>query len=312
MSKGTQIRYFQGGVSLITGGASGIGKALAEDLARKGCEVIIADLQEDAGKKVAEDIVKNGGKARNVALDVTDFETFQRVVQDVIAESGRLDSFFNNAGIAVGGLAENYELKDWDYVTDVNLRGVTNGVQAVYRPMIEQGFGHIINTASVAGLLPAPVMVGYAATKHAVVGLSKALRIEAEPHGVRVSAVCPGVIRTPILSGGKFGRLNKELTEEKALQLWEKLGPITPEVFAPKVIRRVVKNHSVIVEPFEWRFAALINRLFPSFAAFMARREYQRIAGAMKECQESSTAETTESKEESLLKETSKAGADAS
>lgn len=281
MTQGRRIRYFEGGVSLITGGASGIGKALAEDLAKRGCEVVIADLQEDAGKKVAADIVKNGGKARNVALDVTDFEAFKKVVEDLLKETGRIDTLFNNAGIAVIGFAENYEVSDWDCVTDVNLRGVTNGIQAVYPPMIKQGFGHIINTASVAGLLPAPVMVGYAATKHAVVGLSKALRIEAERHGVRVSAVCPGVIRTPILSGGKYGRLNKEFTPEEASQLSEKLSPLSPEAFVPKVIRRVVKNHGVIVEPLGWRFAALINRLFPSFANAMARREYRRIVAAV-------------------------------
>ncbi|MDF1662671.1 MAG: SDR family NAD(P)-dependent oxidoreductase [Planctomycetota bacterium] len=281
MTQGSHIRYFEGGVSLITGGASGIGKALAEDLAKRGCEVVIADLQEEAGKKVAADIVKNGGKARNVVLDVTDFQAFKKVVEDVLRESDRIDTLFNNAGIAVIGLAENYEVTDWDCVTDVNLRGVTNGIQAVYRPMIEQGFGHIINTASVAGLLPAPVMVGYAATKHAVVGLSKALRIEAERHGVRVTAVCPGIIRTPILSGGKYGRLGKELTEEQAKQLLEKHQPLAPEDFVPKVIRRIVKNHGTIVEPSEWRFAAFVNRLFPSFANYMSRREFRRVTATM-------------------------------
>lgn len=277
MAQGSEIRYFEGGVSLITGGASGIGKALAEYLAKKGCEVVIADLQEEAGKKVAEDIVKNGGKARSVVLDVTDFEAFKKVVEGVLQESGRIDSFFNNAGIAVIGLAENYQINDWDSVTNVNLKGVTNGIQAIYGPMRKQGFGHIINTASVAGLLPAPVMVSYAASKHAVVGLSKALRIEAERHGVRITAVCPGVIRTPIISGGKYGRLGEEFTTQEASQLSEKLSPMTPEIFVPKVIRRVVKNHGIIVEPTQWRFVALINRLFPSIANYMAGKEYRRI-----------------------------------
>jgi NAD(P)-dependent dehydrogenase (short-subunit alcohol dehydrogenase family) len=290
MNKVNDIRSFQGSVTLITGGASGIGKALGEKLAALGSEIILADLQQQAAKEVAANIVRNGGNARGVALDVTDYDAFKNVVDRVFEQSGRLDYLFNNAGIVIGGLAEDYKPEDWKPVLDVNINGVVNGVQAAYVPMIQQGFGHIINTASLAGLLPAPVMVSYAATKHAVVGLSKALRIEAEPHGVRVSALCPGIIRTPILTGGKFGKFNEGLTEEIAAQLWEKLGPITPEEFVPNVIRRVAKNHAIIIEPFGWRIADAINRWFPSLGNYMVRGEFRRISAAMKKTSEKTRA----------------------
>jgi NAD(P)-dependent dehydrogenase (short-subunit alcohol dehydrogenase family) len=278
-----KLRIFQGAVAIITGGASGIGKALGQELARRGAEVILADLQLEEAQLVARDIIKQGGVARGLALDVTDFEATKALVAEVLKASGRVDYYFNNAGIAIGGLAENYEINDWERIIEVNLTGVTNGIQAVYRPMIEQGFGHIINTASITGLLPSPVIVGYAATKHAVVGLSKALRIEAERHGIRVSVVCPGVVRTPILTGGKFGKLSDGLTPDKALELWKKLGPIAPDIFALRVIKRIAKNHGVIIEPFEWRVITTISRWFPGLANFMARREFRRVLAAMKE-----------------------------
>src|SRR5439155_13844601 len=103
---------------------------------------------------------------------------------------------------------------DWHKVFDVNLRGVVNGVQAAYPVMLRQGFGHIVNTASVAGLLPTPTIVSYCAAKHAVVGLSTSLRVEAAEAGVRVSVLCPGAIKTPILEGGKYGKMLQPLPPE--------------------------------------------------------------------------------------------------
>ena len=106
---------------------------------------------------------------------------------------------FNNAGIAIGGSAHDYGIQEWNQIIDVNLRGVVNGVQAAYCIMIKQGFGHIVNTASITGLMPTPGQVAYSMTKHAVVGLSLSLRAEAALLGIRVSVLCPGAIRTPIL-----------------------------------------------------------------------------------------------------------------
>src|SRR5262245_42224664 len=187
------LRSFHEAVAIVTGGASGIGAALGRELARRGSHVILADRQLEVASGVAASINAAGGKAEAVELDVRDAIAFDAIVALTIERHGRIDYLFNNAGIGVGGEIREYRLDDWRDVVDVNLMGVVHGVQAAYGRMIAQGFGHIINTASVAGLLPSPFMGSYTTTKHAVVGMSRALRLEAARYGVRVSTLCPGV-----------------------------------------------------------------------------------------------------------------------
>jgi NAD(P)-dependent dehydrogenase (short-subunit alcohol dehydrogenase family) len=198
-------------VALNTGGASGIGAALAKELGRGGAEVVLADRQLDLANDVAAAIRAEG--ARLVELDVQPAGV-QRAVGGIIANQ-RVDYLFNNAGIGVAGEMDSYSAADWDDVIDVNLRGVAHGIQTVYPHMIRQRSGHIVNTASMAGLISAPGQGSYTATKHAVVGLSKALRIEARRHGVRVSMLCPGAVETPILTGGKFGGSTRGAAENR-------------------------------------------------------------------------------------------------
>lgn len=235
-------------VAFITGGASGIGRALGVELARRGAEVAVADRQHEAASEVAAEICGSGGKAHALQLDVRDHEAFRQAAQSIVERSGRIDYFFNNAGITVGGLIENYRIEDWDDVFDVNLRGVAYGIQAVYPIMIAQGSGHIINTASVAGILPGALAGSYCASKHGVVGLSRTLRIEAKRHGVRVSVLCPGAINTPILSGGKYGR-------STGTEGWEKRRSMEPDIFARKALDAVAKDQPTIVIP-KWYTAA--------------------------------------------------------
>jgi short-subunit dehydrogenase len=160
---------------------------------------------------------------------------------------------------------------------DVNLRGVINGVQAAYPIMIKQGFGHIVNTASMAGLIPSPAVIAYSTTKHAIVGLSKSLRAEAASVGVYVSVLCPGVIRTPILEGGRYGRMSTEIPPETMRQLWEKLRPMPADVFACKAINAIAKNKAIIVVPLWWKLFWWINRLSPSLGITLAERNFQKV-----------------------------------
>lgn len=263
------------GVALITGGASGIGAAFARVLAGRGVSVVLADRQVDLAEAVADEIRRTGGRASTAELDVRDVEQFQRVAQEAQRQGGSIDYLFNNAGIGVAGDVAHYSLADWYDVFDVNLRGVVHGVHTVYPIMCEQGSGHIINTASMAGLIPTGEAASYATTKHAVVGLSKALRIEAEVHGVRVSALCPGVIRTPILTAGKYGRLNmKDGAAVKILELWERMRPMDVEVFARKAMRAIDHNRPIIIEPTHWRFFYLIERMSPRFSLWLWTKLY--------------------------------------
>jgi NADP-dependent 3-hydroxy acid dehydrogenase YdfG len=266
-------------IALITGGASGIGAAFARELARRGTEVVLADRQLGLAEEVAAAIRQAGGQATAVELDVRDPAQFQRVVDDTVARTGRIDYLFNNAGIGVGGAILDYSLADWYDVFDVNLRGVAHGIQAVYPIMCKQASGHIINTASVAGILPTGEAASYAATKHAVVGLSKALRIEAKEHEVKVSALCPGVIRTPILTTGKYGRLNlKDGAETKVMEIWERLRPMDVDVFARKVLRQIERNQPIIVVPSFWKLFWLLERFSPTLSLWLWSKMYGKFS----------------------------------
>ncbi len=195
--KSSGMRTFDGAVAIVTGGASGIGRALAEALAGRGATVVLGDLQAELAEEVASGIRSRGGAATATELDVADYSAVERLVRAAAENHGRLDYIFNNAGIGISGGIDLYQLEDWYRVLDVNLRGVVHGVHAAYPVMCEQGFGHIVNTASMAGLITTPMMVSYIATKHAVVGLSTALRIEAKAKGVNVSVLCPPASSAP-------------------------------------------------------------------------------------------------------------------
>jgi NADP-dependent 3-hydroxy acid dehydrogenase YdfG len=270
-------------VAFVTGGASGIGAALATKLAGAGAEVWIADRQIEKARQLAQSLSSGGTKAHAIELDVRDYPSFERAVADAVQEAGRIDYLFNNAGIGVSGEIASYTLDDWNDVFDVNLRGVVHGIQAVYPIMIRQQSGHIVNTASMAGLVTTVGQTSYSASKHAVVAISRSMRVEAEREGVRVSALCPGVIRTPILTGGEYGRINQpDVSQEDFLKAWEQLRPMDPEKFAERVLRAVVRNDAIIIVPAWWKAVWYLERLSPGLTLRALRRvlERQRAMGA--------------------------------
>jgi NAD(P)-dependent dehydrogenase (short-subunit alcohol dehydrogenase family) len=272
-------RAVSGKTAIVTGGASGIGKALGAALASAGADVVIADRQASVAEEVARELRDRGGAATAVELDVRDFPQMKRIVDDTAARTGKVDMFFNNAGIGVGGEMDGYVRADWDDVIDVNLRGVAYGVQAVYPLMVRQGFGHIVNTASMAGLVSTAGEGSYTAAKHGVVGLSKSLRIEAKRHGVRVSVLCPGAIRTPILAGGKYGRLNFDgLREEQILKMWAALRPMDVDEFARQSLDLVIANEAIIVVPRWWKAFWYAERISPTVSS----RIWEMILGKMR------------------------------
>lgn len=274
------IRIFSNATAIITGGASGIGRAIAEQLAMRGCDVVLADIQIEYAQKVASDIRNSGGKANAVEVDVTNFSALEQIVQETVQRTGRLDYMFNNAGISIVGDVCQYNIEDWNYILDVNLRGVINGVQATYNLMTTQGFGHIVNTASLAGITSCPGIVSYSTTKHAVVGLSTSLRGEARGRGIRVSVLCPGFVRTPILdNGGKYGKTLVKLSAEQQKlisEMIDKFKPMDPRLFARKALNCVAKNKAIIVLPKSYQVFWWINRLFPSLGMFLGRQSYQK------------------------------------
>jgi len=277
-----RLRTYQEAVAIITGGASGIGRALAEELSRRGAEVVLADRQIELAEEVAEGIREAGGMATAAEIDVTDFAAMQNLVQNTLATLGRLDYFFNNAGIGIGGEVQHYDIEDWRRILNVNLHGVVHGIQAAYPVMIQQGYGHIVNTASMAGLMPAPWTVSYAATKHAVVGLSTSLRIEAAAVGVRVSVLCPGVIDTPILQGaGKYGKVLQPIAPEVQRAYWQRLRPMPADRIACRTLNALAKNQAIVILPSWWRGIWWLNRLSPSLGLHLSKRLYRAALKAM-------------------------------
>ncbi len=273
-----RIRSFAGAVAIVTGGASGIGRALGRELVGRGATVMLADRDLEPAEVAAASIRKAGGSATAAALDVRDFAAFDKLVGATVERHGRLDYLFNNAGIAVGGEVRDYRLEHWHRVLDVNLRGVVNGVQAAYPVMLRQGFGHLVNTASLAGLMPTPGGASYAAAKHAVVGLSRSLRIEAAPRGVRVSVLCPGVIRTAILTdGGRHGEMLQPVAEETQRRIWRRLRPLEPERFARQALGAVARNRAIIIVPAWWRALWWIHRLSPALGDRLAAYIFHRV-----------------------------------
>lgn len=269
------IRTFKGAVAIVTGGASGIGLSMAQEMARQGAEVVLADRQGEVAAELAEEIRAAGGAAQAWELDVREFEEVRRLVAQTVERTGRLDYMFNNAGIAVGGPALEHGIDDWAYSIDVNLRGVVNGVQAAFPIMAKAGFGHIVNTSSMAGLVAGGGMLGYTMTKHAVVGLSLGLRIEAAASGVRVSVLCPGVVRTAILDGGKHGRMLSEVSEEEREKAWKKTSPMEPDLFARKTLKQVARNKAVIVVPAWWKIFWWLYRFSPGLTQILGRGAYK-------------------------------------
>src|SRR5215472_13126065 len=193
------MKDFKGRTAFVTGGASGIGLGMARAFGKQGMNVVIADVDESAAKAAAERLVSEQIKAVPVRCDVTERGSVREAALETIARFGKVHVVCNNAGVAVAGPLGTVKESDWDWIIDVNLKGVVYGVETFYPLIKSHGEGgHFVNTASLAGMFSPANMEPYSATKFAVVAMSEGWALQLAPQGIGMSVLCPGFVRTRI------------------------------------------------------------------------------------------------------------------
>ncbi len=259
VGQGGFMSAFKGKIVVITGAGAGIGKALCEQLAQQGATVIATDINMNDCQAVVDNINKNSSNAQALKLDVSNAQEVQNLIDKVVNDYKNIDYIFNNAGFGMASEVQDMELQHWQRIIDVNLFGVIYGTTAAYKAMIKQGFGHIVNIASLAGLVGSPTMTAYATTKSAVIGLSNSLRVEASHFGIKVSVVCPGFIQTKIFDSA----VNVNITKERLLSIIP-FKLLTVDDAARRILSGVTANKAIIVFPFYAKFAWWLTRFSPT------------------------------------------------
>lgn len=248
-----QVKYdFQNLVAFITGASTGIGRATALAFGRSNARVAVADVNEDAGLQTVEMIKKIGGTAQFIKCDVSHNDEVQKTVQKTVKDYGSLDFAFNNAGIEGGqSFTPECSVENWNQVIDINLKGVWLCMKHQIPQMLKQGRGSIVNCSSIAGLIGFPGISAYVASKHGVIGLTKTAALEYAKQNIRVNAICPGVIRTPMIERFVHG----EAQARKQLVEGEPIGRVgEPDEIAAAALwlcsdnSSFVTGHSLIVD----------------------------------------------------------------
>jgi NAD(P)-dependent dehydrogenase (short-subunit alcohol dehydrogenase family) len=269
-------RHLSGKTAVVTGAGSGIGRSLAALLARRGALVHAADLDGESAEAVAQEIRDAGGTAVAHTVDVAVADAVARLA-DRVFTGGPVDLLFNNAGIGHAGAVADTTLSDWRRLIDVNLMGVVHGLRAFLPRLLAQDRpAHIVNTASMAGLVPAAGLGAYSATKAAVVGLCDALDVELIGTQVRVSALCPGVINTAIVSTSV---MRGEWADRRArtVDLYARRGT-SPDVVARQALAAVTRGRRVVPVP---RYQVvphwLLKRVLPPAGRAMSVVSYRYL-----------------------------------
>ena len=272
------VRDLRGKTALVTGAGSGIGRETAFALGRAGADVCICDLNENGLEETAAALRARGRTVLARRVDVADRGAMADFAAAVHAQVPAVDVLVNNAGVGLGGGFLDTTLEDWDWILGINLRGVVHGCHFFVPPMVARGRGgHVVNIASAAGFVASADLSAYATTKFAVVGLSEALRDELHPHRIGVTAVCPGIINTPITGSARMRGPNASPETRAALVAFYKKRNYGPERVAANILKAIGRNRAVApVSPEAWAMYYL-KRLLPGLTARLNRGATERM-----------------------------------
>jgi NAD(P)-dependent dehydrogenase (short-subunit alcohol dehydrogenase family) len=266
------VTTLRGRMAAVTGAASGIGRATALACARRGARLAICDIDESGLAGTAEQIRALGGDVLARKVDVADRDAMREFAAAVHADVEAVDLLVNNAGVGIGGGFLHTELADWDWIVSINLMGVVYGCHYFAPAMVRRGRGgHVANVASAAGYFASAALAAYSTTKFAVVGLSEALRDELAPDGIGVTAVCPGLINTPITRNALMrGPDATPEARERLVAVYERRN-YTPERVADGILRAVQRNRAIApISPEAW-LMYLAKRFIPGTIARVGR-----------------------------------------
>lgn len=273
------LKNFQNKSVLITGAATGIGRALAHELANRGAIVYVTALTKKEAQIVVDEITSSHGKAIAAKLDVGKFKDIEKMINLVVSEQGQLDLMINNAGVAYVGESFDMQVETIEKLAHINFTAVNAGAVLAYTQMKKQGFGHILNTASMGGFLPTPGMAVYSATKHGVVGLTTSLAAEGRDFNIIVKASCPGFIKSELMN--KSGDVSNNISEY--LDLLPE--PIDASIAAKTIINGLGKKPVLIFTPYYAKISYFLNRFIPGFLARGGDdilNKYRKATGVMK------------------------------
>jgi NADP-dependent 3-hydroxy acid dehydrogenase YdfG len=247
------IKDLKNKVVVITGAASGIGKATAKAFAQKGADLVVADNNAQRLEETANEIKAIGARVLASQVDVSDRNQVETFASLVISERGHVDVLINNAGVGVGGSLLETKIEDFAWIFSINYWGVVYGLKAFLPYMVARKYGHVVNTASGAGLCSIPAMSAYCSTKFAVVGLSETLRTEIRQYGIGVSTICPGVINTNIITQSRMHlQEGSRATHQRLIDFYRRFG-WPPERVAKAIMSAVRHNRSIVpVGPEVW------------------------------------------------------------
>lgn len=266
------MAYWTGKSVAITGGGSGIGLQLGKALAGLGAQIWLSDVNEDALHQAVAAIPQTIATS---VVDVTNAGAVRAHIEGIHQHHGRIDAVFNNAGIGLGGDISELNLEHFRQSMDVNVMGVVHGILAAFPLMKAQGGGILVNTASAAGLLGLPLMAPYSMSKHAVVGLSRSLRIEAAEHNIQMNVLCPTAIETPLLETDLARELGASWRPDIRSYLTDVGGaPYPVEQFVDYALHQIERNKAVIVAPAGARVRLILSRLFPGLVDILGKRAF--------------------------------------